>query len=194
MQALASLIGLVGLLLAVGHPFYVSNFSGKVVGTYELKVAGPVRSPQRYVGPVKYRPIELTLDPSMNPVMFNWVGRIWFENNSEFSFRSYSATLSLGQEQVLSKSIDVKGDKGVARGDRYFHSRVVEIGQVNVPSAGSYRFELLDRPSHNETEVEQLRVEVRRNVKATNYKIVGGGIVLIVLASVITWLTGKPGD
>jgi hypothetical protein len=194
MKALASLLGLAGLICAAGYPLYVYKFSGKAVGTYEVRPVDPSRSQQEYLGPAAVRPIELQLDPAMSPVSFAWSGKIWFENNSDFSYRGYRATLSLGKEQLLSESISVKGDKKAARGDNTFYRQVVKIGQLDVPSAGTYRFELLDQPSQSGTRVQQLQIEVRRNVKSINYKIVWAGVALMVLASIITAFSGKPQD
>ena len=188
MRVIAIVLTLAGLAMCAAYPLANQN-SGKRIWSYNVVTTGGERDLRKYFRqPAPFSPLSIDLDPSMNPVTLYWDGKISFQSDSEFAYRTYDVVLSLGNERLIEKSINVKGDRS---GSGDFKRQSIEIGTVNVRSAGIYQLTLRDRPTHNDSRVSTLDIEVRSKVKPVNYKIVWAGVALVLVGCVIGSLFGK---
>lgn len=179
MAWITGLMVLGGLAAGPGYFVYCMAFSGKKVATYSMdKQQG------------RYRPVTLALDPEMNLILLKVHARV--EGSSSNSPTSLRVWLREDRTELLGTSVtfSIERDKDRADNASIVEYQAKALDQFSVPSAGKYTFSVEEpRAGHRSVQVSNLEVEVRRNAKAPNMKIVWWGVGILVAGFVLGWLT-----
>ena len=188
-QFIAVLLAVAGIIAGPGYFFYTHSFSGKAVGTFEIsgrvaRLALPGGMGLSFGRAGAFRPVSLDLDPKMNPLSFTLRGTM----ERRVDAATYRARLFLGSRPVLDKGVWLtRKEKDSDR-----EAVVADVGNLTVESAGQYQFVLEDSSQAGSEKVTGLNIEVRRNVKAPNMRIVWTGVALLVLGCMIGTFSQKP--
>jgi hypothetical protein len=109
-----------------------------------------------------FAPVQLTLDPAMNPIAFNLKGSTVANNLESGRWNSYRASLTLAGAPIATGSFNVnnRGSNDTAEGGDFATTMLI----VAVPQAGTYELSI-QAAKPKEITVESPRLEVRRKVQ-----------------------------
>lgn len=189
-----SAILLIVLGLAAGPGYYIATtfFSGGKVTEQRLGEKGerwtlPNGDVLRFSKGNAFKPVELALDPAMNPVGlvlgFEVVGDVHMEPVRR---NAYHALLLAGATPVVQKQVTI--GRGTELGPNQRWSELVAT--LDVPAAGDYMF-VLEEVAPPELPLAGITIEVRRNVLRPNMDVVWAGVALLVAGVVGFFLAGR---
>lgn len=187
---IAGLLAVAGIIAGPGYFFYVHSYSGERVGTFEIsgrvsRLALPGGFGVSVGRGGAFKPFSVDLDPKMNPLSFSLSGKM-APNVDNATFR---ARLFAGNRTVLDKGVWLsRHDKNRANADPVSS----DLGRVNVESPGQYHFVLEEPTLSSRENVTGISVEVRRNVRDPNMRIVWTGVALLVIGCMIGSFLQKP--
>jgi hypothetical protein len=163
----ALLLLALGLAAGPGYFLYGKYLTGASVGTYPLAAASGGG----------FAPLALTLEPGMSPVRL--VLRLSAEHGSGYPpapRNRYRAVVS-GEVGVLATSDFELVSSTV---ESSFQELRYVIGTFPVPTAGAYRL-AIEATAEPGMRVTAAQVEVRRNVREPDLRVVWAGVALIGL-------------
>ena len=186
--ALAMIIA--GIAALMGRPFWTTRTDGHLVGTYAIQSG------------TAFRTVSLELDPSLNPLRFNVIGRAdrgthvqgSTPDKSRFDYR---ITLTQGRETIAQlgshiafESKETKPGLTVSVGWRDEPVRGFVSERVSVPRAGRYDISVSAAGSSGRGHAAPrgLELNVYRNEHPTSKNVMWGGIALIVLGVLLAWM------
>jgi hypothetical protein len=170
----------IGFALSVGYDLYCIHVSGQQLGKFPVAESSAALRrvtdgrKQSFPGPAA-KPISIDLDPSMNPVLFNWSGYVSSLKVTSQDYNEYRSSLFFAGRPAMQASVRVWGNDHPNERSRAQHS----IGWFNVTQAG--RYDLMVAETHHEVKVTGIEVEVRRNVLVPSKPIVLTGWLLLVV-------------
>ena len=162
-----------GFIAGPGYYGYCVAFSGEQAGEYAIQQEGK-----------GYRPVIVTLDPKMNPVIMeisayvsgshsdsaSWIGMALDDGPQRLV--AGSASFSIGKDEANGRHTVVLDRFSVPRADRY-------TVRFNGSTPGAFTARLSD-----------IRLEVRRNVKIPDMRTVWWGLGIFVASIFIGLITG----
>lgn len=177
-----------GVLLAPAYYFYCTQFSGEQLGKFEVSGRAGIwtlsdGSSQRFPGGRATRPFSVDLDPAMNPVGFNWHGRVSGTVMHRQEYNEYRAWLFFAGRPVMQESLSVSRDEKDSGTSRTWKS----IGRVAVAQQGRYDF-VLEELREPRFSVTGVQIEVRRNVLVPSTPVVICGAVLLAAGFVLIFV------
>lgn len=182
MRPAIALLLMVGLLVGPGYYAYCLFLSGRTSQTIEMterasRWVTPDGSILRFADGVAYKPIVLTLTPEMNQVTL----RLRFSFGDDANTKAgtelqYQASLAQLDHTILERPIVV----GTSRSG----TQTVDIGPLEIPYPADYLF-VLEEIGNAHT-VASLSLDVVANVEAANRTIVWTGLVLLIVAALVT--------
>jgi hypothetical protein len=109
-----------------------------------------------------FGPVQLELNPDMNPVSFNLRGSTVASHTEMDRWNSYRATLSLNGAPIATGSFNIHnpGTNQMPQGGDFAHTMLI----VSVPQAGNYELSIMVAKPREIT-IESPKLEVRRNVE-----------------------------
>ncbi|MET0217447.1 MAG: hypothetical protein ABW205_05885 [Burkholderiales bacterium] len=194
MKRPAILLVMLGLALGPGYYAWTSFFSGGKVAEHRLGEKGarwtlPNGDVMRFSKGNAFEPVELALDPAMNPVglvlVFEVVGDVRME---PVRGNEYHALLLADALPVVEKQVTIR--RGTEQGPNQHRSELVAT--LDVPAAGKYDF-VLEETASPELPLAGITLEVRRNVLRPDMDLVWAGVALLVAGVVGFFLATRGG-
>ena len=191
MRAIATGIALLVTLAGfgvIGYALLKSGRSGTPVFSDVLnRMAEPLKA------------FEVDLDPSMSPLRIEYSARVDRRYTGEItSDQHYLYTVTITQDRkpvsrlatrfTLAAEVDASGKKMAPQ-----HFAGASLNWDKVPDAGRYRFEMAPQTGpHHQYAIQNVSVDMRRNVKGVEMKKIWWGIGLILGAALFQFLFGAP--
>ena len=194
MKRPAVLLILLGLAFGPGYYAWSTFFSGSNVAEHRLGEKGDRWTlshgeVMRFSKGNAFKPVELALEPAMNPVglvlVFEVVGDVHMQ---PVRGNVYHALLLRDALPVLQKQVTI--GRGTELGPDQRRSELVAT--LEVPSTGVYTF-VLEETEPPELPLGGITLEVRRNVILPRMDVVWAGAALLVAGVVGFFLAGRGG-
>ncbi len=182
MRPAIALLLVVGLLLGPGYYGYCLYLSGRTSQTIELterasRWVTPDGSILRFADGVAYKPVVLALTPEMNRVAL----RLHFSfgestDTQTETLRRYQASLAQFDHTILERPITLDASRSGAQ--------TVTVGPMEIPYPADYLFVLEEAGDIQAAPTVSL--EVMENVEAPNRTVAWTGMVLLIVAAIVT--------
>jgi len=174
---------MLGLLLGPTYYVLCEYLSGEDGETFTLAERAarwtlPDGTILRFARGQAYRPVTLTLDPGMNLIAFLLTFEAAPEStDASKSTDNYEVTLLQSDQPIFERSLAVK----LAPGSK----ATVETGKLALYYPGAYQF-LLQEAGAPHVPVSQVRLQVRKHIKAPSLPLTASGLVLLVAGLALT--------
>ncbi|KPK34339.1 MAG: hypothetical protein AMJ66_03985 [Betaproteobacteria bacterium SG8_40] len=183
MRPTVALLLMVGLLLGPGYYAYCLYLSGRTSQTVEMterasRWVTPDGSILRFADGVAYKPVVLTLTPGMNRVAlrlhFSFGDKTIGRENE--TVRRYQASLAQFDHTILERPITLDA--------RRPGTQSVDVGPMEIPYPADYLFVLEE--TGDVQSAPTVSLEVMENVETPNRTVVWTGMVLLIVAAIVT--------
>jgi hypothetical protein len=164
-----------GVAAGPGYYIYCAGFSGKRVDTRTLRESQG-----------GYQPVEVALDPSMNPVRLELSATVRRSASRDQPVRFHVRLLD-GGTVLMEKSISLE----IKEKEPDRQSQATTVGTAQLPAGGRYVVQIGGGPARNSLSVSNLEIVVWRNARMPNMKIVWWGVGIMVASLVFGGLTGE---
>lgn len=182
-----------GAIAGPAYDWYAVRLSGEPVDTFVVGDRGsawPLSGGTVLKFPANrgFKPLDIDLDPEMNPVRFTWIGEVSYSRQAGNSRNEYKGSLYLNGRGVMSEKFSISGsdeDDGATESS-------TSIGTVRVPSAGRYQF-VLEETTQPPLPARDIRIEVRRNTVVPAMGVVISGYLMTFagfILGVLSFLSG----
>lgn len=183
MRPAIALLLMVGLLLGPGYYAYCLYLSGRTSQTVEMterasRWVTPDGSILRFADGVAYKPVVLTLTPDMNRVALRLRFSFAEKTADTETERRYQASLSQFDHTILQRPITLDASRSGAQ--------TVTVGPMEIPYPADYLF-VLEETGENQT-VPAVSLELVEKVETPNRTVVWTGMVLLIVAALVTVL------
>ena len=182
MRPAIALLLMVGLLIGPGYYAYCLFLSGRTSQTIEMterasRWVTPDGSILRFADGVAYKPVVLALTPEMNRVAL----RLRFSFGDDANTKAgtelqYQASLAQFDHTILERPIIVDA--------RRSGTQTVDVGPMEIPYPADYLF-VLEEVGDMST-APSISLDVVGNVEAPNRTIMWTGLVLLIVAALVT--------
>lgn len=177
MRSLGGWLILLSVAAGMFYGYYVIKLSGSNVGEYALQDIDGSQS--RQIGPIE-------LSPDMNPIRVNLLFDAGTRNTRRDILRYEIALRNASGETIWQEKEEYR--KSEDNTSSVPKSMTASVGQFQVQQEGEYSFEASVRPVASGVIVEDVSLELRRNVAGYSMPILAGiggvGLLGIILAVV----------
>jgi hypothetical protein len=156
-----------GLVAAPGYYVYTTFATGATAGRFALRAQAAGGG---------YGPLLITLTPEMNPVVLVVHAQAQWRGHEYGPLRNrYSAVLYTGELPVAERRFELTA----MAVESHFQTYRVPLSSFEVPIAGEYRL-LVAEAAPRDLQVDKLELEIRRNVRNPDPRVVWTGVGLLV--------------
>jgi hypothetical protein len=186
-QIIAALMFIGGAAAGPGYWLYSKSYSGKLLDRYEIRHTGG-----------GFRAVSVALSPDMNPIGLAISADYRYSSSSDRSAHVSTALYDGGSRLAHGTAIfepDKEREKPSQSGMRISvgsrgSSKTVFLDSFAVPRADNYTFQFSgSRPGESSgVRLSDMRLELRRNMKPANMKIVWTGTGALVFSLLFGWM------
>ena len=203
--AVGALLTLAGLLMGFGYLFYCQFASGSSMGEYPLfeqdviRIAVGRASVGSTSGAKWSTPVTISLEPEMNPVAFNIIGKVLEPVRGIRNEARYTTSFLLGSEVIWQEDFRISKKRGKSTKDKKsisiksvgtgLSSTSQQLRTFSVEDKGEYTFDISHKSG--DLKVASLLLKVRQNVMIANKSIYIPGFVMFAAGIIGLVVSGK---